>query len=395
MSNTNKLANSDSSPRNKHPKSAVVTARRANEFVRLLLFVRAGGLCQFDGCNKYLLEHHVTLARGNFAQVAHIVAFRENGPRGKSMPRPKDINSIDNLMLLCPGCHKLVDDNPHRHTRPVLEKYKEAHETRIRHVTDLGQDRKTVAVVLKARIAGQTVSFPFDQIVEATAPYYPISRDPLTIDLTDITQPGQAFIKAACGTIKQRVGEFLVPGGVVSKVGHLSIFALAPIPLLVYFGHQLSNKVPCELFQRHRDTEDWAWKNKGEPVRYRAWLRRNGGRKKVALVISLSGKVSLKALPDDVLKKATIYEITLSGQPPTPTYLGLKQSLDDFRVVYQTFLARIVAEHGVLPSIDLFPAVPAPIAVLCGRELLPKVHPKLRVYDYDRLNKGFKFQLEV
>jgi hypothetical protein len=58
-------------------------------------------------------------------------------------------------------------------------------------------------------------------------------------------------------------------------------------------------------------------------------------------------------------------------------------------------LGLVVNKHGLLETIDVFPAVPAPIAVLCGRELLPKVHPKLRVFDYDKLQGGFTFKLEV
>ena len=64
--------------------SPVFTVKRSDlkQHVRLLLFVRAGGRCQFDGCNRYLLEHYPTLREGNFAEIAHIVAFREDGPRG-------------------------------------------------------------------------------------------------------------------------------------------------------------------------------------------------------------------------------------------------------------------------------------------------------------------------
>ncbi len=64
----------------------------------------------FSGCNIYLLEHHLTLTNGNFAEAAHIYAFNEQGPRGNVDGRPEDVNSVGNLMLLCPDCHKLVDD---------------------------------------------------------------------------------------------------------------------------------------------------------------------------------------------------------------------------------------------------------------------------------------------
>src|SRR5438445_13057633 len=79
-----------------------VPSRSISKLTQLLLFVRAGGRCEFDGCNKYLLEHHLTLTEGNFAQVAHIVAFKVAGPRGREGPRPEGINDVANLMRLCP-----------------------------------------------------------------------------------------------------------------------------------------------------------------------------------------------------------------------------------------------------------------------------------------------------
>jgi hypothetical protein len=64
-------------------------------------------------------------------------------------------------------------------------------------------------------------------------------------------------------------------------------------------------------------------------------------------------------------------------------------------VAYQELLGTIGQDHGRLDEIDFFPAVPAPVAVLCGRELLPKVHPRLRVFDFNKQTSGFAFQLTV
>jgi HNH endonuclease len=102
--------------RNGNPLSPVRQVRAIPPLVRLFLFVQAGGRCEFDGCNKYLLEHHVTLREGNFAEVAHIVAFQPEGPRGRAGQRPREINNVGNLMLLCPDCHKVIDDHPERYT---------------------------------------------------------------------------------------------------------------------------------------------------------------------------------------------------------------------------------------------------------------------------------------
>jgi len=68
--------------------------------------------------------HHRTLTAGNFAQAAHIVAFKDNGPRGNVQDGPDDINRITHLMLLCPTCHKLIDDYPLDYPRERLEDIK-------------------------------------------------------------------------------------------------------------------------------------------------------------------------------------------------------------------------------------------------------------------------------
>jgi hypothetical protein len=284
----------------------------------------------------------------------------------------------------------LIDDRPEDYTRETLEKYKASHEKRLRHVTDLGPDRKTAVLILKAPIGGDTVAVPFDQVVEATAPRYPSSREGTISDLTSISDQGPAFIETAKDTIARDVERFLGASGEGFKADHLSIFALAPIPLLVFLGRQLSNKIPADVYQRHRDTENWTWKRSGPPVKY-VFKRRRSGNGSIALILSLSGEVPLDALPTG----GTVYEITLHDATPKPTYLRTRRDLEDFRLVYQEALGTIIKNHGLVKTIDVFPAVPAPVAILCGRELLPKVHPRLRVYDYDKTKDGFKFTLEV
>lgn len=375
-------------------QSSVVLTRHVPDMTRLLLCVRAGGRCEFDGHNIYLFEHPLTLQRGNFGEMAHIVAFRNTGPRGDDADRPDDINDVDNLMLLCPTCHKLVDDHPAEYPRARLEGYKCEHEDRVRHLTDLGADRKTSVIVFKARVAGHTVAVPFDQIVEATFPRYPVTRSPMTIDLTAIAD-GPGFVEASCGTITKRVEALFSPEGEATQVGHVSVFALGPIPLLICLGRHLTSKVAVDLYQRHRDNEKWAWKDTGPAVSYRSTMIKEGDPKRVAVVLSLSGTIELEDLPNDVRDATTVYELTLDNMTPTPTFLRTRQHLEGFRVAYQELLGQIGQAHGALAEIDLFPAVPAPVAVLCGRELLPKVHPKLRVYDNDKAAGGFTYQLTV
>ena len=58
--------------------------------------------------------------------------------------------------------------------------------------------------------------------------------------------------------------------------------------------------------------------------------------------------------------------------------------------------AAIKADHEDPTELHLFPAVPAPIAVCIGRDLLPKVDPALVIYDANKKNAGgFARTLEV
>ena len=154
--------------------------------------------------------------------------------------------------------------------------------------------------------------------------------------------------------------------------------------------------MPVDVFQRHRDTEDWVWKDSGIPAEYRFDKIREGrGHGRVALILSLSGKIKPEALPSGIDEQFTIYELTLANMEPNPTYLRQRDDLTRFKDAYQAALRTIVRECGQCDAIHLFPGVPAPVAVFCGREILPKVDPKLVVYDYDKRQGGSTPIIEV
>jgi hypothetical protein len=61
-----------------------------------------------------------------FGEAAHIVARSPNGPRGEG-PRPAGIDGYDNLILLCPNDHKVIDDRPTEFTVASLTERKRLH----------------------------------------------------------------------------------------------------------------------------------------------------------------------------------------------------------------------------------------------------------------------------
>jgi hypothetical protein len=348
---------------------------------RLQLVARAGGRCEFPGCNELLFEHRVTRHQGNFAQFAHVVAFSHAGPRGSGR-RPRDIHDVENLLLLCPQCHKLVDDRPTEYPREVIVAFKTEHEARIKHVTGLAPDQRTVVVQLKARINGDAVDIPLADTVTAVAPRYPVDSQGYVIDLTAIHDEDDS-LAASRNEVRRKLERLYEPGMDADKVRHLSVFALAPIPMLVYLGARLSNKIPTELYQKHRDTNDWVWKKNAPPVDYAIRVVRQGhDATKVAVLMPLSGPISLERLPPVVDDSFTTYELGLGNQPPSTDFLRTREDLVRFATKYRELLGMIVGAHPRAPEIHLFPAVPAPVAVACGHHMLPKAQPPLLVYDY-------------
>lgn len=365
--------------------------------IRLQLYVRAGGRCEFDGCNRYLLEHHLTKAEGNFAQMAHIWAFSEGGPRGRRAGSGKKVHALSNLMLLCPQCHKLVDDDPGQWSAAVLRKHKKAHEDRVFMLTETRPDRHTVALVLTASIGGKAVSVSLPEIQEAVAPRYLGERDVVRIDLTAIPDDAsEHYWRSGAEAIRSKTRSLYDQVFEHGPVRHMSVFALGPIPLLVYLGSCLSDKVPLTLYQRHRDSESWKWKNKGEVVSYEFRdLRRGSDAASVALLLSLSGRVCDDELPPEIDSRFSVYEITLVDVQPTPRFLNREESLRAFRDTFLGAMRHIVTSHPKLRRLHLFPAVPAPVAVAIGRDLMPKRDPALLVYDFDKRAGGFTPALEV
>ena len=130
-------------------------------------------------------------------------------------------------------------------------------------------------------------------------------------------------------------------------------------------------------------------------MRYR-FVRINHGRhKKVALVLSLSGKIRLQDLPEEVRMSSAIYEITLDGLTPQPTFLRQKRDLDAFRAVYQQAIATILQAHGPLNTVDVFPAVPAPDRRALRSGIAAQGSPEAARVRQRQNTGGFTFKLEA
>lgn len=369
------------------------TTRQIPPRTQVLLAAISGGRCEL--CNRDLVRHHLTGTRGNFGQRAHIVGFSDGGPRADES-LDGSIHGIDNLMWLCHACHKLVDEEEsENYPGHVLRQHKDRHEKRIEWLTSIAPENKTTIIKLVTRIKDQLTEASNFDIARAVSPLYP-DIDPVCIDLTNIYGDGNGFIETAVREIDVKIRRLFETGAPPTVSLPISVFAIAPIPVLVHLGHRLPNPVKVHPYQLHKDTLGWTWKETGTTATYSfRKIADAHDSDEVALMLSLSGTIHQERLPRDVRDGATIYEITLKDETPRRDFLQTRADLDAFRSTYRTALAAIQKAHPRRRPIQLIPAVPPPVAVLCGHDLLPKVYPPLYVYDDDEANSGFTLQLKV
>lgn len=364
----------------------------SNDSVVLELWVRAGGRCEFHGCNDHLLQDKLTTNKAKLADIAHIVARSKDGPRGEDPMPLSQRNRIENLFLACTKHHRLIDNKAMvaKYSKEILIQYKQTHEERIRYVTGLGDENETTIVRLIGNVRGNTVSVSNEEIREAVLksskryPRYLGGEHHIEIDLTTLTENdvGQ-YWSEGIERIKDVIDRRLTPAIQKGEIRHLSVFAFARIPFLTYFGYAIGDKTPLEIFQKHRGgNEGWVWPI-GQTGQRFAFRRERDGLDKscVAVMLSLSGTVLAEQLPALISSDFTVYFFGPEGSKPSRTLLSSKGALDQFRQVYARLLREIEATYPSARAIHIFPAVPIPAALILGRELMTDVSPSLLIYD--------------
>lgn len=94
---------------------------------KLRLFSDAAGHCQRPDCLQPLFPAEVGGDK-HIAEMAHVVPHGEQGPRHEERPEGEfKADSFENLMLLCPSCHTIIDKNPNAYSRGTLLGWKRDH----------------------------------------------------------------------------------------------------------------------------------------------------------------------------------------------------------------------------------------------------------------------------
>ena len=356
---------------------------------RISLWVRAGGRCEFPGCNDYLLDDVATgWTEVYVAEFAHIVACSDNSIRSDARLSKEEKESIDNQILLCPSCHRKIDKKKleGEFDREKLLSYKREHEDRIFELTDIAPDRTTALLRLVGRVHGDTLDISPNQARTAIVresgrfPLFPLRRSEIDIDLRAIPENADGYWATCRKIIEDKVDQLLLNGIGGVPPTHLSVFGFARIPLLAVLGYRLGDKIPADLYQKQQvmGDEQWCWQTNAKPLRFDLKVPDGEIADAAVLALSVSGEVVPK-MPQS-LRSTSIVEIRPVGQPPGRGILRHAGSLELFRQAYERALRVIEASEAQGP-IRVLPAVPLAAAITIGRQVLKGVTPELQLWD--------------
>lgn len=361
------------------------------ETTKMQLVARAAGRCQFPGCNKVLYEDELTKRRGNNSNYAHIIPCSEDGPRGPETinERPDDINSLDNLMLLCWDHHKLIDTIPvsNDYSASELRRMKNEHEERIKIATSIQSNHKAFVVNYAVPIAEGITSISQEEARLALFPdYYPAESD--IIDLSpELPKRKQddLWYKLAAEDLQRKYDDFIRRRLTQCTTARLAIFAIGPMPLLIQLGVHINDTGQAIIYQKQRDS-GWKWDDDKPERVYTITRPNNPDRGKVVLLITLTQDIDEtpinQALGDDV----AIWK--LSSDYHNYDVIYKRQHLIDFKAKAREALDNILNKYGNEKELHVFPIMPVSACVEFGR-LRTAAHNPWIIYERRRDTNGF------
>ncbi len=367
------------------------------EKIKILLWGKAAGRCEYEGCNKPLWFDSTTKFEFNTAYIAHIIADVPDGPRGDLVLSPQLKKNLSNLMLMCDEHHRLIDhEQVAEYSVDRLQEMKKRHERRIELLTSLTENHQSHVLLYGANIGNHASPVSWAKVIPALLPsWMPAEKNAIEISLKNSTyqdrEPGYWQIERE--NLERLLEKKVKPGLASGEINHLSIFGLAPQPLLVLLGHLLSDIPPAQVYQLHREPPNWVWQDDAGPVEYNIIHPERPHKEKVALVLSLSATISHDRITDVIGDDVSIW--TLAIDQPHNDFLKSREHLAEFRRMFRKLMDEIKAKHGQNNQLHLFPAVPVSVAIEIGRVRMPKADLPLLIYDQNNGVGGFTFTMEI
>lgn len=362
---------------------------------QLLVWVRSGGHCAL--CHAYMLESDINFKPVKLGELAHIVAQSDHAlaPRSLTDLPEAERDLAENLLLACPTCHTDIDKKLQAKLLDVgwLLTIKQRHEERIRRATTLAAMEKSVVLRLIGHVRGAAMEIGPLEAVSAVVlqaeRHADLALDPnragAEIDLRALPGEqdpiGSGYYASACRRIDMVLSERVKPAVDRGEIEHLSVFALARLPLLVYFGSRLDDGISAEIFQRQRATESWTWQEAGDvEFRFKTTHSGDADDSDALLIVNASGTIDESTLPAE-LAALPRFVIEAADAIPNRDIIATRRARDSFHATVSKLLGHIEKHNPSVKRLHLVAAAPVSACIILGRSVGWGFHPTLLVYE--------------
>jgi hypothetical protein len=224
-----------------------------------------------------LWKSNVTQEQINVAEKAHIYSFSSGGARGNADVATGDLHALSNLMLVCHACHRKIDRKRDggRYTVSLLQQMKAAHERRIDVASTIAPEKSSHVLLYGANIGDHSSPLHYAEAASALFPdRYPAADRAIELSVhnSSACERDDSFWRNEAFELRRKFDRQVRLPAASGEIRHLSVFALAPQPLLILLGSLLGDIVPCDVYQRHREPTTWEWPQDSETPLFR--LRR-------------------------------------------------------------------------------------------------------------------------
>ncbi len=381
------------------------------ENVKIRLWGKAAGRCEYEGCNAPLWLDSLTKAEFNTAYIAHIYADSPGGPRYEAEKSEALKSDISNLMLMCDVHHRLIDKaEVDAHPVARLVAMKSAHEERIEIVGGIAADLRSEVILYGANVGEHNAAITWNQAAQAMVPSrYPASSRAVNLGLKNSLDDdrSETYWKQESLHLKTAVDRFVRPI-LCGDAPHASVFGLAPQPLLVLLGslicdlhkmdvYQVRDQDDDELdvYQLHREPKQtWSWDDEASDAPFQLLIEPpTASHALVAVVFGISAPVLHQRVHVVLGPDVSIWTVRLLS--PGNDALRTRRHLQQFRETCRELFQRVNLQHPRLEVLHVFPAMPVSACVELGRVRQPKADPPLDIYDEQRGMGGFTKALSI
>ena len=364
------------------------------EAVKIKLWGKAAGRCQYEGCNTPLWLDSLTKTEFNKSYLAHIIADEPGGPRGVKGLSEKLCKDITNIMLMCDEHHRLIDKiDVAGHPAKRLFEMKKRHEQRVELQTSVLENMQSQILLYGANVGKHDSPVSYTNCIPALSPWYPASTHAIELGMknSSFNDAEPHFWAIEREHLQRQFQSLVKPRLAQAEISHISVFGLAPMPLLIEFGRLLSDIPAAEVYQLHREPSNWKWQSTnekdfivktpdsfdGEPV----------------LNLSISATIVDSRISSVLREKHSIWTVTVPK--PNNDCMKNKNQLRSFRDTLRKLFNQIKTAHGEKTILHIFPAVPVSVAIEIGRVWMPKADLPLRIYDENKKVGGFRHVFDI